>query len=450
MSESVRFQTAIVPFSTNNEKVEITASYPDVEAIDKLPRHWVHAARDGQVINIEEKLCAITGEALESSVGTWKEGGIFENHETRKRGFKIYDDKYEEPFLSFLLDELTVKELDKGTGGSVDGLALKVENDQVLKIAGVGYSILNKGQMPSCTKEAGCGIPIAGAVKIADIGTKWDFNRADYSIEELARACAWKDTSKPVEERIKTDYKLGFKTPDGTIVYRGVVAAMAALNGARQDVNIPKGDRKTVYNILVAAYKLFNKEPPELKTAIKAEIKNKGGSEEEMAETPEVKPITYSAEQLAEIKAAAVADEAERLTALHKVEMNDLATTHTTELKTLGEEHVAELIKREAEVQKQTALIESISAKFALSPKAKEQLMKAKSVDETLTLFESLKVEKAEPLVAAESGKPESGGIIMGAGKIEGAAPKTVKVEEVGNYNPYTRKYEPSYREDVI
>jgi hypothetical protein len=450
MSESIRFQTDFNHLHVKKEDGKITASLTDQEVIDTLPRHWIHAAKAGQVINIEDTLAVITGEALESSLGTWDKGIIFRNHRDTKRGFKIYDVKYKDPFLSFLLDDNTIAELENGTGGSIDAVATEVKDAKVLKMAGVGYSILNEGQMPSCTKEAGCGIPIAGSVEIAPIDTKWDFDKADYTLDQLNKTCAWRNLSKAQDELTKDDYELGFKTPDGTIVYSGVEAAMAGLNGAYQDVNIPKGDRKTVYNILVAAYKLFDKEPPGLKTAINAEIKKEGGSEEEMADKTEEKAVTYSPEQVAEIRAAAVAEESEKLEALHKVEMGELKTAQTAELKTLGEAHTAELVKQADEVQKQTALIESISAKYALSDEAKEMLMKAKSVDETLTLFESLKVEKTEPIIAAESGKPASGGIVMGAAKIEGQAPKTVKVEEVGNYNPYTRKYEPSYREELI
>jgi hypothetical protein len=452
MSESIRFQTEFKQFPEEKKDREISANLNDPEVIDALPRGWIHSAKAGQVISIGNKLFVITAEALKSSVDTWEKGVIFENHRDLEKGFKIYDTRYEEPFLDFLLDSHTLDELRKGRGGSIDAIATELRDDKVVKMAGVGYSILNEGQMPSCTKEAGCGIPIEGAVNIASIDTKWDFDRTDYTLEQLEKSCAWSDTSKPKDERTKTDYKLGFKTPNGTIVFRGVVAAMAALNGARQDVNIPKGDRKTVYNILVAAYKLFNKEPPELKAAINAasKSKDKGGLKEKMADKEEKSGDTYTAKQVAEIRAAAVTEVTEQLGTLEKVATGEAEKVHAAELKTLGEAHAAALVEQRDDVRKQTAMIETLSTKYALSDKAKEQLMGAKTVDETLRLFASLKVDKAEPVVAATSGELTGGGIIMGAGKIEGSAPKTVKVEEVGTYNPYTRKYEPTYREDVI
>jgi hypothetical protein len=452
MSKEIQFQTEFKQFPEEKKDGEINASLDDPDVIDALPRKWIHSARAGQVINIGNKLFAITAEALKSSLGTWEKGIIFENHKDQKRGFKIYGTRYEDPFLDFLLDSDTLNELEKGTGGSIDAIATELKDDKVMKITGVGYSILNEGQMPSCTKAAGCGVPIAGEVKIAGIDTEWDFNRADYTLEQLEKACAWSDTSRPKDKLTKTDYKLGFKTPNGTIVFRGVVAAMAALNGARQDVNIPKGDVKTVYNILTAAYKLFNKEPPELKAAISAasESKDKGGSEEKMADKEEKSAETYTTKQVAEIRAAAVTEVTEQLVALEKVATGEAEKAHAAELKTLGEAHAAALVKQHDEVQKQTAMIETLSTKYALSDKAKEQLMGAKTMDEALTLFASLKVEKAEPVVEAEGGKVSGSGIVMGAGKIEAKAPKTVKVEEVGTYNPYTRKYEPTYREEMI
>jgi len=67
----------------------------------------------------------------------------------------------------------------------------------------------------------------------------------------------------------------GYKLPfvdivDGKpmAIWRGVVAAMAALLGARGGVDIPDEDRKAVYNHIVRYYKKADKEPPEYHKAL--------------------------------------------------------------------------------------------------------------------------------------------------------------------------------------
>jgi hypothetical protein len=54
------------------------------------------------------------------------------------------------------------------------------------------------------------------------------------------------------------------------VVWRGVAAAMAALLGARGGVDIPQGDRRSVYTHLARHYQQFDKEPPEFESVAEA------------------------------------------------------------------------------------------------------------------------------------------------------------------------------------
>ena len=361
--------------------------------------------------------------------------------------------------MYFLLDNIIVAHLKNAAGGSIDAFATKIEENKVTGMTGKGYSIISKGLMPSCTKEAGCGIPIAGAVELAGIDTKWDFEKADYTLDQLEVACAWKNTAKAKEDRTKEDYKLAYKLPNGKIVWHGVHAAMAALNGARQDVNIPTKDRKTVYNVLKAAYKLFEKEPPELKATLEVEIKEKGGLEKDMADKIEEKAeVSFSAEQVAEIKAAAIAEVTETLGNAHKVEMTTAETAKADELKTLTDAHVIELEKQRTETFERAAMIESLSTQYSLTEEAKKALIDAKTLEEALTLFSTLKITKpiagggaAEEKKDKKDGKDEKGGgVIMGGGAAEEKAPETIKVPEVGSYDPIKGEYIEAFREEPI
>ncbi|ADB58551.1 HK97 family phage prohead protease [Archaeoglobus profundus] len=88
----------------------------------------------------------------------------------------------------------------------------------------------------------------------------WD----ELSTEEkrsIAGHFAWAPENPP---KRFTDLKLPHHDPrTHAVVWRGVVAAMAALFGARGGVDIPSSDRRPVYNHLAAHYKEFGREPPE-------------------------------------------------------------------------------------------------------------------------------------------------------------------------------------------
>lgn len=83
----------------------------------------------------------------------------------------------------------------------------------------------------------------------------------------------WYDSSNP---EVRASYKLPVaKIYNGSIhvFWRGVVAAMASLLGARGGVNIPDKDKKGVYNRLAKYYKDFGEEPPEFREYSSDELK---------------------------------------------------------------------------------------------------------------------------------------------------------------------------------
>jgi len=89
----------------------------------------------------------------------------------------------------------------------------------------------------------------------------WDFSAAKYDLDQLIRACAWvADKSK--DELAKGDCKLPHHTPDGTLIWRGVAAAGAAIQGARGGVSIPSGDLAKVRSHLAAHYHEFDRKAP--------------------------------------------------------------------------------------------------------------------------------------------------------------------------------------------
>jgi hypothetical protein len=84
----------------------------------------------------------------------------------------------------------------------------------------------------------------------------------------VANAHAWHDPDADPDHdppRQRSAYKLPHhEIVDGRlrVVWRGVVAAMTVVNGARGGVDIPDGDRQEVYRHLAAHYEQFDEEPP--------------------------------------------------------------------------------------------------------------------------------------------------------------------------------------------
>ena len=123
---------------------------------------------------------------------------------------------------------------------------------------------------------------VASENELAPMETPWDWNwgaDAGAIIEKfgwagLAKACAYVNLDYPAKEKegkfpqAKQAYFLPYrKIVKGKllVVWRGVAAAMAALNGARGGVKLPRKAKEQAYKALVKWYKEFEHEPPPLK-----------------------------------------------------------------------------------------------------------------------------------------------------------------------------------------
>jgi HK97 family phage prohead protease len=130
---------------------------------------------------------------------------------------------------------------------------------------------------PMAKIEAVKAVPRDVSDKLADRDQPWEAPTLDDFTDER-----WEDLSESEKRRIAghyawapklppdrfTDLKLPHHDPKtGRVVWRGVVAAMAALLGARGGVDIPARDRRAVYNHLARHYKQFDAEPPALRDA---------------------------------------------------------------------------------------------------------------------------------------------------------------------------------------
>ncbi|MBT61191.1 MAG: hypothetical protein CMA63_06560 [Euryarchaeota archaeon] len=114
---------------------------------------------------------------------------------------------------------------------------------------------------------------------VADAGTQWDWSTdvaneilysEDHSEEDpnwamFKKAHLWVD---PDKDETREGYKLPIAMMmDGElkVVPRAVIAAVAALNGARGGVDIPESDRKEVYDLIVKYYASWgDDDPPDL------------------------------------------------------------------------------------------------------------------------------------------------------------------------------------------
>lgn len=127
---------------------------------------------------------------------------------------------------------------------------------------------------------------------MADKATEWDAGKAIQNLETWAKGDAEDIDFSKFEEGFAwydeaNEDKVGsYKLPhhdimDGElkVVWRGVVAAMGALLGARGGVDIPEADMQGVYDHLAKHYAQFEETPPELKSYTQYELDTMFGVE---------------------------------------------------------------------------------------------------------------------------------------------------------------------------
>lgn len=237
---------------------------------------------------------------------------------------------------------------------------------------------------------------------------------SDEEKRSIAGHFAW--TPKMPPERF-TDLKLPHHDPKTHAVnWRGVVAAMAALLGARGGVDIPAEDKQKVYNHLARHYRDdFGREPPKLKEleeffAELKEIEDVDGENDQS----HLKSLILQQQNMEEFEKKIKELEATNSELSEKIgELESKVAELEAENTKLKEdnERLSNQVKQYVEREK-AELIEKIKA---LTDEANEEELKEKDVAELkefyLTLLET-KVIKAKSLppkvkVVGEEGEKE-------------------------------------------
>ena len=102
--------------------------------------------------------------------------------------------------------------------------------------------------------------------KLSDFtGEAWE-DLSDAEKRRIAAHYAWTANNPPESfADLKLPHHQPKKSGVGPAMWRGVRAAMGALLGARGGVDIPEGDKQSVYNHLRRHYEQYDKEPPDFK-----------------------------------------------------------------------------------------------------------------------------------------------------------------------------------------
>jgi len=226
-------------------------------------------------VTFDEEKAAITGtcniwrDAMPPSLvrglldGSVKEGsvGFWYRPETRKGVWN--GEEYREVQRNLLFDHYALLVDYEGACSHAEGCGLRMNREDA--VGGKRMGALRSNLINRITRTLeGARLNRDSALPpreepMAPRDQPWNFDPAEYTLEELRRACAWFDVENPDS---KEAYKLPHHLPDGRVVWRGVSAAAAALLGARGGVDIPQDDIASVKEHLELHYKQFDEVPP--------------------------------------------------------------------------------------------------------------------------------------------------------------------------------------------
>lgn len=262
----------------------VVDSYKDVVEKGAFEKSLKRKLPVGVWMHNQEKTVAKTLEARETETGLYIKGQF--NLDTQ-RGREAFSD------IDFgIIDEFSIGYIETDSETDKDGIRHLKEVDLI------EWSPVVRGACPTTELlEVKSAIP-HNKYSLADEDMEWDAAMAEFSIREWAGG--------PEKENIDWDkYKEGFtwydeenrenlgsyKLPHHQViggelktVWRGVVAAMGALMGARGGVDIPEADWDGCYNHLARHYNEFGKEPPEKSKSETIET-NEGAEETQTEET---------------------------------------------------------------------------------------------------------------------------------------------------------------------
>ena len=145
-----------------DNEIEPNATFGlNIESKEKYTTYdWFPVAKVGQRTRMSDGVVrTLTKEALESSVDTWKNGRITQDHESTKPDLHIGSARFEEPFLYMQFEDkatLDYVTCDKASGRSIEFLATDFDDNSMKAGNGIGLSVLFSPIKPACTGDMGC------------------------------------------------------------------------------------------------------------------------------------------------------------------------------------------------------------------------------------------------------------------------------------------------------